>query len=69
MSKTQTRKSISVTKELAGELHVFATEHGISQSQVVTQAIRAIIRGDIPLEPAQDAASLQRATKELRGQQ
>lgn len=69
MSKTQTRKSVSLTRELAGELNVFAAAHDISASQVVTQAIRAIIRGDIPLEPAQDAASLQRATKELRGQQ
>ncbi|HKP06394.1 MAG TPA: hypothetical protein VJU58_04000 [Microbacterium sp.] len=67
MSRNQTRRSISLTRELHDRLFTFAAEHRMPAAQVVTQAIEAVLRGDVKLAPAADPSALARETSVQRG--
>ena len=68
MSKHQTRRAVSLTRELHAELIAFAEARQISAAQVVAQGIRAVIGGAVELEPAADPVVLAKASAAKRAQ-
>ncbi len=66
MSRRQTRRAVSLTRELYDDLLAFAAAHGFSAAQVVRQGIRAVLSGAIALEPAADPTALAKETAATR---
>lgn len=66
MSKRQTRRGVSLTRELYERLFAFARERQIPAAQVVAQGVEAVLRGDLPLAPAADPIALAKATAAQR---
>lgn len=61
MAKVQSRKTVSITREDHADLEALCKAHGVPVSQATTQAVRALLDGRLPLEPAK---SMHRVTAE-----
>lgn len=58
MARQQSRRSISIQRELYDQLGALAEREHIPLSQLVGQAIAALLAGAVPLQPARRVAEL-----------
>lgn len=63
----QRRRSISIATECFERIKAYAKPRNIPLSQVVEQALAAVVAGSVPLGPAQSSAARGLATKASRG--
>lgn len=67
MSRAQSRRSVSLVREDHAELAAFCEERRIPISQAVSQAIRALLAGKLPLLPARPMLEVMAETCARRG--
>jgi hypothetical protein len=68
MAKEQSRRTISVQRELYIALDALAARERIPVSQLAGQAIVALLAGRVPIEPARSSYELGVAVRQLRVQ-
>lgn len=67
MSRSQSRRSVSLVREDHAELAAFCEQRRIPISQAVSQAIRALLAGKLPLAPARPMLEVMAETCARRG--
>lgn len=66
MARHQTRRSVSIRRELYDELGALGNDKGISSAQLVDQACMALLAGKIELQQAKSAHALKLETMQRR---
>jgi len=67
VSKRQSRRTISYSRELYLRASEFAASKGVSMSQLAARGLRAVIDGEVPLGPVMSSFDAGIATKRRRG--